>query len=93
LAVQVYALTSLLQDLEEDEAGLLNVGLNLDHISIGCDGSVINKYPRYMERAQEILDRLRGMDRKARQRVVLRPTTDNAVFGAAVAGCLAAKAS
>lgn len=85
-AAGVHALTSLLQDLET-EAGLES---GLDHVSIGCDGSVINKYPGYMETAQETLDQLQATEAKGRKRVLLEKTQDSAVLGAGVAGALAA---
>ena len=83
-ATAVHALTSLLQDLDI-EAGLES---KLDHISIGCDGSVINKYPGYMENAQETLDQMRSVESKGRK-VILEKTRDSAVLGAGVAGALA----
>ena len=88
-AAGVHALTSLLQDLET-EAGLES---GLDHVSIGCDGSVINKYPGYMETAQETLDQLQATEAKGRKRVLLEKTQDSAVLGAGVAGALAASSS
>ena len=88
-AAGVYALTSLLQDLEA-EAGF---DIVLDHISIGCDGSVINKYPGYMEKAQETLDRMRILEGKGRKSVLLEKTQDSAVLGAGIAGVLAGQPS
>ncbi|KAG8529943.1 uncharacterized protein KY384_005424 [Bacidia gigantensis] len=84
-ATSVHALTSLLQDLDA-ESGLQSP---LDHISIGCDGSVINKYPAYMETAQETLDQMRVQESTNRKQVFLEKTTDSAVVGAGVAGALA----
>ena len=43
------------QSEEEEEA---EEDMELEIMSIGCDGSIINKYPRYMSRAQNILDSL-----------------------------------
>lgn len=64
------------------------------HVSIGCDGSVINKYPGYMARSQEILDNVIAMDETPRgnnkmTRVILEKTQDRAVLGAGVAGAMA----
>ena len=84
-ATGVHDLTSLLQDLDL-EAGLEN---RCDHVSIGCDGSVINKYPGYMEKAQDTLDQMRVTEAKGRKRVLLEKTQDSAVLGAGVAGALA----
>ena len=85
-ATGIHALASLLQELE------CNSGLQDDmgHISIGCDGSVINKYPRYMERAQEILDNMFTRGDPGGKNVVLEKTQDSAVLGAAIAAALAA---
>ena len=84
--VGMHALTSLLQDLDA-EAGLR---IHLDHLSIGCDGSIINKYPGYMERAQALLDELRQHEGNGRKKVVLEKTQDSAVLGAGVAAAMAA---
>lgn len=43
----IYALSSLLHEMDQD-----NLNDGLDHISIGCDGSVINKYPGYMAKSK-----------------------------------------
>ncbi len=87
-ATGVHALSSLLEDLES-EAGLQN---DLDHISIGCDGSVINKYPGYMDRAQHALDEMILLEGLSRKRVILERTQESAVLGAAVAAAMAAAA-
>ena len=87
-ATGIHALASLLQELER------NTGLqkDLDRISIGCDGSVINKYPMYMERAQEILDQMFKRSGPGDQSVTLEETQDSAVLGAGIAAALAARA-
>ena len=87
-ATGIHALASLLQELER------NTGLqkDLDRISIGCDGSVINKYPMYMERAQEILDQMFKRSGPGDQSVTLEKTQDSAVLGAGIAAALAARA-
>lgn len=80
--VGIHALTALLQTAET---------IDLDHITIGCDGSVINKYPGYMERAQTILDQMIEYDHFHRKmRVMLESTTDSPVLGAAVAAAMTA---
>lgn len=82
--VGIHALVALLQKVES---------LNIDHITIGCDGSIINKYPSYIERAQATLDQMLESDHShKRTRVTLERTTDSAVLGAAVAGAMAANA-
>lgn len=83
-AVSVHALATFLLDLRAE------FGLSDDeqgHISIGCDGSVINKYPDFMARAQGSLNAM-AFATKGR-RIVLEKTEDSAVLGAAVAAALA----
>ena len=81
-AVGIHALTSLLQRLEATNTGC---------ITIGCDGSIINRYPGYMERVQTTLDQMIESENLQRKiRVSLERTTDSAVLGAAVAGAMAA---
>lgn len=80
--VGIHALTAMLQKLET---------IDMDHVTIGCDGSIINKYPGYMERAQATLDEMVTHDSVAgKKRIVLESTIDSAVLGAAVAGAMAA---
>ena len=85
-ATGIHALTSLLQELER------NNGLQKEvvHIGIGCDGSVINKYPMYMERTQEILDHMFKRSGPVDKSVTLEKTKDSAVLGAGIAAALAA---
>ncbi|KAL8804638.1 MAG: hypothetical protein Q9182_002446 [Xanthomendoza sp. 2 TL-2023] len=80
----IHALSSLLHDLDY---GLLDNGL--DHICIGCDGSVINKYPGYMDKCQALLDQLVHMEQHGRKRVVLESAGESAVLGAGVAVAMA----
>ncbi|KAL8986410.1 MAG: hypothetical protein Q9177_004180 [Variospora cf. flavescens] len=84
----VYALSSLLHDL--DRPNLQAV----DHVSIGCDGSVVNKYPGYMEKSQVLLDQLTRLEDgsgsgRGRKRVVLESAGESAVLGAGVAVAMA----
>ena len=88
-ATGVHAVSSLLQDLER-QACLED---DLDHISIGCDGSVINRYPNYMERAQGILDDLRHNEGRGKKRIILEKTSETAVLGAGIAAAMAAAAA
>ena len=86
----IHALASLLQELEI-KAGFRD---EMDYISLGCDGSVINKYPGYMDRAQEILDQMISSSSEdgggGGKRVILEKTKNSAVLGAGVAAALAA---
>ncbi|KAL8758413.1 MAG: hypothetical protein Q9184_003940 [Pyrenodesmia sp. 2 TL-2023] len=79
----VHALLSLLHDLDYQTLE------DVDHICIGCDGSVINKYPGYMEHCQMLLDQLVRMEDGARKRVVLESAGESAVLGAGVAAAMA----
>ena len=80
--VGIHALTALLQRLETTD---------VDHVTIGCDGSIINKYPGYMERSQAILNQMIESGHLHRKMgVTLERTTNSAVLGAAVAGAMAA---
>ncbi|KAL9123542.1 MAG: hypothetical protein Q9217_007032 [Psora testacea] len=88
-ATGMHALTSLLEDLDA-EAGLSS---ELDHVSIGCDGSVINKYPEYMESVQDTLDQMRSREGAGRKTILLEKTQDGAVLGAGVAAALAGQIS
>lgn len=87
VTVGIHALTSLLEDMEKRHQVSPS---GLDHVSIGCDGSIINKYPDYMDRCQELMDRMVELEGKGRKRVVLEKTTDSAVCGAGVAVAMAA---
>lgn len=80
----IYALSSLYHEI--DSAGSAN---GLDHISIGCDGSVINKYPGYMQQCQALLDQMMRTGDRGRKRVVLESAGESAVLGAGVAVAMA----
>ncbi|KAI4183441.1 MAG: hypothetical protein L6R41_005383 [Letrouitia leprolyta] len=80
----IYALSSLYHEI--DTACSTN---GLEHISIGCDGSVINKYPCYMQQSQVLLDQMRRMGDPGRKRVVLESAGESAVLGAGVAAAMA----
>lgn len=80
--VGMHALTSLIQWIETKP---------VESITIGCDGSVINKYPGYMERAQDTLNQMIQSDNlHGTTKVKLVRTVDSAVLGAAVAAAMAA---
>ena len=87
VTVGIHALASLLDDMERQHQV---VPTRLDHVSIACDGSIINKYPGYMDRCQELLDQMNKLDSRQRRRVILERTTDSAVCGAGVAVAMAA---
>ncbi|KAI4106831.1 MAG: hypothetical protein LQ339_002803 [Xanthoria mediterranea] len=80
----IHALSNLLHDMDDS---LLRNGL--DHISIGCDGSVINKYPGYMQKCQLLLDEMVRIDGTGQKKVVLESAGESAVLGAGVAVAMA----
>lgn len=83
----LHALSSLLEDMR----GLESLHDRANHVGIGCDGSVINKYPGYMARCQDLMDQLIGLEGgRVRRRVLLEKTIDSAVVGAGVAAAMAA---
>lgn len=83
----IHALASLLQDMEAAHHVVPN---DLDSINIGCDGSIINKYPGYMDTVQSQLDQIIGLENGRRKRIVLEKTVEPAVSGAGVAVAMAA---
>jgi hexokinase len=59
------------------------------HVSIGCNGSVIELYPDFRARCQSVLDRLTERSGASPGAVGLEIAYESALFGAAVAvGCL-----
>ena len=64
----------------------------LDRVmSIGCNGSVINKYPGFKERCQGLVDEMMDADGLGRGRVVLESAEEGSVLGAGVAAALAGR--
>lgn len=56
-------------------------------VSIGCNGSVIERYPMFRSTCQSYLDDLVELSGGQRQSVVLEIAVESAIFGAAVAVC------
>lgn len=83
----IHALASLLQDMEKMHQVISS---NTGYINIGCDGSIINKYPHYMDTAQALLDQMNEIEPGSRKRVLLEKTFEPAVSGAGVAVAMAA---
>ena len=88
-----HALAALLQDMESKH-GHEKQGGGQEHeagcISIGCEGSVVNKYPNYMVDAQALMDKMVALElatksSEGRKRIVFEGTKDSAVLGAGVA--------
>ncbi|KAF2196250.1 actin-like ATPase domain-containing protein [Delitschia confertaspora ATCC 74209] len=81
LAAGIHALWSLRiksEGLTPAEAG---------HMAIGCNGSVIEKYPYFRQLCQSHLDELTVMSGAERGDVKLEVAVESAIFGAAVAVC------
>lgn len=73
---------------------IISDGLNPStsgHVTVGCNGSVINKYPGFSMRCQEYINLLTEAEGLGRGRVTLEPTYESAIRGAAVAVALAEK--
>lgn len=87
LATGIHALWRLQTDAE----GLDPRADPEEHVSIGCNGSVINKYPGFFQRCQDTLDALTGAEGLGRGRIRLEPAHESAILGAAVAVALAEK--
>jgi hexokinase len=60
----------------------------MGRVAVGCNGSVIERYPRFMKRSQEYLNKLVEGEGTERGGVVLEVAWESAIYGAAVAvGC------
>ena len=58
-------------------------------VAVGCNGSVVERYPRFRERTQRVLDELTALSGAPPAAVVLEVAQESAIFGAAVSvGCL-----
>jgi hexokinase len=53
-------------------------------VTIGCNGSVIEKYPYFKDLCQSYLDELTGLSGAEPHSVVLETAIESAIFGAAV---------
>jgi hexokinase len=58
-----------------------------DHVTIGCNGSVIEKYPGFFDHTQSYLDELCVRSGGRKGGIVLEIAIESAIFGAAVAVC------
>lgn len=88
VAAGIHALASLLEDMEKAHQAIPS---RVDTITIGCDGSIINKYPGYMDTAQTLLDQIKGLENGSKKRILLEKTIEPAVSGAGVAVAMAAR--
>jgi hexokinase len=55
------------------------------HVTIACNGTIIEKYPGYMERCQRLLDDLCELSGASRGAMTLSMAPESSIFGAAVA--------
>jgi hexokinase len=81
LATGIHALWSLrlsVEGINPKDAG---------HVTIGCNGSIIERYPRFRQVAQADLDELIAASGGESGSVVLEVAYESAIFGAAVAAC------
>lgn len=58
-----------------------------DHVTIGCNGSVIERYPGFRQRTQAYLNELCTKSGGRNGAIVLDIAIESAIFGAAVAVC------
>ncbi|KAF1987208.1 actin-like ATPase domain-containing protein [Aulographum hederae CBS 113979] len=81
LAAGLHALWSLratAEGLDLSDAG---------HLTVSCNGSVIEKYPSFRGLCQSYLDELTVMSGAEKHSVVLEMSDESAIYGAAVAAC------
>lgn len=81
LATGIHALWLLrlsVEGLKPHEAG---------HVTIGCNGSIIERYPRFRSVAQDYLNDMIVASGGVPDSVVLEVAYESAIFGAAVAAC------
>ena len=86
LATGIHALWSL-----RNHAEGIDPSIDLTPVSIGCDGSVINRYSGFMERCQAHLDDLTRSEGFGTGRIVLEKALGTAVLGAGVAAALSVR--
>lgn len=90
IAVAVHALWALQKDTEINPT----TPMGTPKTSIACNGSVILKYPGFKDRCEGLIRQMMTAGSSpaglfAQERIVLEPTDEAAVFGAAVAVALA----
>jgi hexokinase len=84
LATALHALWAVRTASEGMEPG------ETSHVTIACDGSMVEKYPGFRARAQDYLDELCILSGASRGAVTLEVTPESSIFGAAVAvSCMA----
>ena len=79
LATALHALWAVRTSAESLQPG------EASHVTIACDGSMIEKYPDFRERTQRYLDELCILSGACKGAVTLDMTPESSLFGAAVA--------
>ncbi|TKA76468.1 hypothetical protein B0A49_02232 [Cryomyces minteri] len=74
----LYSLRTAAEGLKPKDVG---------HVTIACNGTVIEKYPEFRPLCQQYLDDLTELSGAPRSSVVLEMTFESAIYGAAVAVC------
>ena len=86
LATALHALWTLRTSAEDLEPGSAE-----SHITIACDGTIVEKYPHFRARCQGFLDDLAERSGAVPGAVRLRMAADGSVLGAAVAAACCAE--
>lgn len=75
----MWGLRTTVEGLESSSTG---------HVTIGCNGSVIEQYPNFRQVAQKFLNELVELSGGEGQSVVLVVAHESSIFGAAIAACI-----
>ncbi|EMC92677.1 hypothetical protein BAUCODRAFT_37578 [Baudoinia panamericana UAMH 10762] len=81
LATALHALWTLRLVAEGLDAG------SVDHVTIACNGTIIQKYPAFHQCCQRQLDELCELSGAAKGAASLEMAPESSIFGAAVAAC------
>ncbi|KAK5125619.1 hypothetical protein LTR85_011893 [Meristemomyces frigidus] len=81
LATALHALWTVRTAAEGLEPG------DASHVTIACDGTIVEKYPGFRESCQRHLDELCVLSGAAKGAVTLEMAPESSIFGAAVAVC------
>lgn len=81
LAIALHALWTVRTKAEGIEPG------EASHVTIACDGTIVEKYPGFRACCQQYLDDLCELSGAAKGAVTLELAPESSVFGAAVATC------
>lgn len=79
LATAIHALVSLRTAAEGNGTG------NSRHVTVACDGAIMQKYPGFHSGCQRYLDELCALSGGSKSAVTLEMVPDSSIYGAAVA--------